>query len=189
MIIMRKEYYFTLKDFTYIAATVAILYIVAVITKLTIGAIPIPGMKTIIGAFFSTIVISIGLMWIRKLGTFTLIMLVYGIISGFIFPAIPFLSLIVIGGLAGDLTAKLLGAKIPNNIIYEDRIRIILACGVCYFVISVVLFYAMIFLGYPTAILRNDIIFLISIVCFFLALLGSSIGVKIATELRRAGVI
>lgn len=186
---MNSRGYFSIKDFVYIATIVAILYVVAVITKLTIGAIPIPGMKTLVGAFFSTIIISIGLMWIRKLWTFTLIMLVYGIISGFIFPAVPFLSLTVVGGFAGDLTAKLLGLNVPNPEIYRDRKRIVLACAVAYFVILLILFYAMILLGYPRAILRHEIIFAISVVCFLLAILGSSIGVKIAAELRKAGVI
>jgi len=176
--------YFTTRDFVYIAAIVAAVYVISFITKMTVGAIPFPGMKMPLDAFFTPLVLSIGLMWVKKVGTFTIVMLIYGIISGFIFPAVVFLfPPVVIGGIAGDITVKLLKGN------YEVRKNVILTCSICYFLVALGLFYLMLLMGYPGAILRHEVIFGIAVGCFFLAMLGAYVGTKIAGELRKAGLI
>lgn len=178
-----KIHNFTTKDLVYISVTVTMVYAVGVITKLTVGAVPVPGMKTITGAFFSTLVISIGLMLVKKVGTLTFIQLIYGIISGFVFPGLPFLSLIVVGGIAGDLTTKLLKGS------YEDKKYVISACSICYFIIALVLFYVMILIGYPGAIFLHEVIFCIAIVCLLLGMLGSYVGTGIVGRLKKVGLV
>ena len=45
-----KLRYFTTKDYVYVAAIVAAVYVIDFIIKMTIGIIPIPGMRTLTGA-------------------------------------------------------------------------------------------------------------------------------------------
>ena len=176
--------YFTTRDFVHIAAIVAAVYVLSFITKMTVGAIPFPGLKMLLDAFFASLVISVGLMWVKKIGTFTLIGLIYGIICGFIFPGIFFMfPPVLVGGIVGDITVKLLKGN------YEVRKNVILACSICYFVAAFVIFYVMILMDYPQAILRHEVIFGIAVGCSVLAVLGSYLGTKIAGELRRAGLM
>jgi len=177
------EIHFTTRDLAYISATVATVYGVGFITKMTLGAIPLPGIRTMTGAFFSTLVISIGLMRVQKVGALTLIQFIHGNISGFVFPAVPFLSLIVSGGIAGDLAVKLLKGT------YQAKRYVVLACSICYFIEAVFLLYVMILVGYPGAVLQHEIIFSVAVVCLFLGMLGAYTGTKIADKLKKLGMV
>lgn len=167
----------------YIAAVTATTFVVDVATKMTIGMMPIPGIKTILGALFTMPIVAIGLMWIKKVGTLSVINLLRGIIAGFIMPGLPFMALAIVGGVAGDLATKLLKGN------YENGRYVILACSVYMLTVIPVMNYGMLLMGYPEVILTPQLIVSVTLLCVALTALSTFVGTRIATELRRAGVI
>jgi len=91
---------FTTSDLAFTGLIIALMYIVQTITILGVSALtPVDALKSVASAFFVCIVISIGLARVGKIGTFTIIGLVNGIICGLIMPAfLPLLPATFLGG-------------------------------------------------------------------------------------------
>lgn len=182
---MTMKRYFTTKDLAFIGMIVALLFIVQFITIMTISAItPLPPAKSIVSAFFACIVIAIGLGKVKKIGTFSLISVINGIICGFIVPAVPtlFVSLIA-GGIAADGITRIFYKG------YTTRGSIVLACGVDKFVSTVVVLGLSVLFGFPDAILNHYVIICIALLCSALGTAGGFVGAKMVAELKKAGAI
>ncbi len=98
--------YFTTRELVYLALFTVLIYIVSFIAIMTGSAITsIPGAKSISSAFFSGVVIALACIKIRKIGTMTFLMFMWGLISSLIFPAVPILLPATLsGGIAADLS-------------------------------------------------------------------------------------
>ncbi|MGQ9722696.1 MAG: MptD family putative ECF transporter S component [Candidatus Jordarchaeum sp.] len=98
--------YFTTRELVYLALFTVLLYVISFVAIMTGAAISsVPGVKSISSAFFSAVVIALACIKIRKVGTMTFLMFMWGLISGLIFPAVPILlPATVSGGIAADLS-------------------------------------------------------------------------------------
>lgn len=97
--------YFTTRELVYLALFTVLLYAISFVAIMTGSAISsFPGVKSISSAFFTAVVIALACMKIRKIGTMTFLMLIWGLISGLIFPAVPILLPATLsGGIAADV--------------------------------------------------------------------------------------
>lgn len=176
---------FTTKDLAFIGLIIAIMYIVQTITILGVSALtPIDAFKSIASAFFVCIVISIGLAKVGKIGTFTIIGLVNGIICGFIMPAfLPLLPATFLGGLTGDIAVGLsYGA-------YSSRNSLITGVGVAKFTETIVILTVPFIFGFSKFMLAPALIIGSAIIVAILGILGALVGYKIILELKKAGAI
>ncbi|BAW31172.1 MptD family putative ECF transporter S component [Methanothermobacter tenebrarum] len=176
---------FTTRDLAFIGLIIAIMYIVQTITILGVSALtPIDAFKSIASAFFVCIVISIGLAKVGKIGTFTIIGLVNGIICGFIMPAfLPLLPATFLGGLAGDITVgAFYGA-------YSSRNSLVTGIGVAKFIETVVILTVPFIFGFSKFMLAPALIIVSAVVVAILGILGALVGYGIIIELRKAGAM
>ncbi|MGC9516073.1 MAG: MptD family putative ECF transporter S component [Methanomicrobiales archaeon] len=180
-----KESRFTTRDLAFIGMTIALMYIVQTITILGISAItPVDAAKSIVSAFFVSIVIAIGLAKVGKIGTFTIIGIINGIICGFILPAfLPLLPTTILGGVAADGITKALYGQ------YGSRNSLVTACGVNQLVMTVTILIIPILFGFSTMILSPALIAVSALLCAGLGAAGGLVGSKIVDELKKAGAI
>lgn len=176
---------FTTSDLAFTGLIIALMYIVQTITILGVSALtPVDALKSVASAFFVCIVISIGLARVGKIGTFTIIGLVNGIICGLIMPAfLPLLPATFLGGLAGDaLVAAVYGG-------YSSRNSLLMGCGAAKFIETMVILTFPFLLGFSTFMLAPLLILASAVTVAFLAMLGALVGYGIITELRMAGAL
>ncbi|MEM2146051.1 MAG: hypothetical protein QW279_11870, partial [Candidatus Jordarchaeaceae archaeon] len=97
--------YFTTRELVYLALFTVLIYAVSFVAIMTGSAISsFPGVKSISSAFFTAVVIALACIKIRKIGTMTFLMFMWGLISGLIFPAVPILLPATLsGGIAADI--------------------------------------------------------------------------------------
>lgn len=176
---------FTTRDLAFIGMIIALMFIVQTVTILGISALtPIEPAKSVASAFFVSIVIAIGLAKVGKIGTFTIIGIVNGIICGLIMPAfLPLLPTTVLGGLAADAITKVKYGQ------YGARNSLIAACGVNQFVETLVILTVPFFFGFSQTILTPTLILVSALITTALGALGGWVGSKIVQELKKAGAI
>ena len=118
--------YFTTRELVYLALITVLLYIVSFVAIMSASLVTaFPGAKSIASAFFTAIILALGCMWVRKIGTMSFIMLLWGLISALLFPAVPILLPTTLsGGIAADLLVALLKTD------YSNEKATTLACGV-----------------------------------------------------------
>ncbi|MEW6009696.1 MAG: hypothetical protein CIT03_09635 [Methanobacterium sp.] len=176
---------FTTRDLSFIGIIIALMYIVQTITILGISALtPIDPLKSIVSAFFVSIVIAIGLSKVKKIGTFTIIGLINGIICGFILPAfLPLLPATLLGGIAADGFTKIFFGE------YGSRNSLLGACGVGKFIETLVILTFPFILGFSTNILSPMIIIVSAVIVALLGAGGGFIGYRISVELKKAGAM
>lgn len=176
---------FTTSDLTFLGLIIALMYIVQTVTILGVSAItPLDALKSIVSAFFVCIVISIGLAGVGKVGTFTIIGLVNGIICGFIMPAfLPLLPATLLGGLAGDIAV---GGFYGS---YSSRNSLLLGCGAAKFTETIVILTVPFLFGFANFMLAPLLIIVSAVLVAVLGVLGALVGYGIVTELRKAGAM
>lgn len=176
---------FTTRDLAFIGMIIALLFIVEMITMFGISAItPLAPAKSVASAFFVSIVIAIGLAKVGKIGTFTIIGVINGIISGLIMPAfLPLLPTAILGGLAADAVIKIKYGQ------YKDKNSLIAACGVNQFVETLVILTVPFLFGFSQTILTPLLILVSALITTALGAVGGWIGSKIVQELKKAGAI
>ncbi|MEM3594504.1 MAG: MptD family putative ECF transporter S component, partial [Candidatus Jordarchaeaceae archaeon] len=117
---------FTTRELVYLALFTVLLYIVSFVAIMTGSAISsFPGVKSISSAFFTAIIIALACMKIKKIGTMTILTLIWGLISGLIFPAVPIL---LPATLSGGIAADIFVAASRGN--YSNETSTALATGV-----------------------------------------------------------
>lgn len=68
--------YFTTRELVYLALITVLLYIVSFVSIMSASLVTaFPGAKSIASAFFTAIILALGCMWVRKIGTMSFIML------------------------------------------------------------------------------------------------------------------
>lgn len=176
---------FTTRDLAFIGMIIALMYIVQTIVILGTSAItPIDAAKSIVSAFFVCIIISIGLAKVKKIGTFTIIGLVNGLICGLILPAfLPLLPSVLLGGMAADIFTKLVFGE------YGSRNSLMGACAVDKFVESVIILTVPFLFGFSTFILSTQLIIVSALIVAGLGAAGALVGYKITGELKKAGAM
>lgn len=176
---------FTTRDLAFIGMIIALMYIVQTIVILGTSAItPLDAAKSIVSAFFVCIVIAIGLAKVKKIGTFTLIGLVNGLICGLMLPAfLPLLPSVLMGGIAADLFTKFVFGE------YGSRNSIIGACAVDKFVESIIILTVPFLFGFSTFILSTQLIIVSAFIVAGLGAAGAFVGYKISGELKKAGAM
>lgn len=176
---------FTTRDLAFIGMIIALMFIVQTITILGISALtPIEPAKSVASAFFVSIVIAIGLAKVGKIGTFTIIGVVNGIICGFLMPAfLPLLPTTILGGLAADVTTRIRYGR------YGARNSLITACGVNQLVETLVILTIPFLFGFSQTILTPSLILISALITTILGALGGWVGSKIVQELKKAGAI
>ncbi|BDZ70830.1 MptD family putative ECF transporter S component [Methanobacterium petrolearium] len=176
---------FTTRDLTFIGMIIALMFIVQAVTILGVSAFtPFEPAKSVASAFFVSIVIAIGLAKVGKIGTFTIIGVVNGIICGFIMPAfLPLLPTTVLGGLAADAVIKIKYGE------YGVRNSLITACGINQLVETFVILTVPFFFGFSQTILTPTLILVSALITTTLGVLGGFVGSKIVQELKKAGAI
>lgn len=176
---------FTTADLAFTGLIIALMYIVQTVTILGVAAItPVDAFKSIASAFFVCIVISVGLAKVGKIGTFTLIGLVNGIICGLIMPAfLPLLPATFLGGLAADAAVGLTYG------VYSSRNSLLVGCGVDKFIETLVILTVPFLFGFSSFMLAPALIIISAITVSVLGMLGALVGYGIINELRRAGAL
>lgn len=180
-----SQRYFSTRDLAFITVICAMITAVVIVSHMLAAPIlRLIGTIQVSSAFFVGIVAAIGLAKVKKVGTFTLIGIIRGLIAGFILPAMPMLFLaLVSGGIFADGVTKLFHAD------YSEEKFIISACGCYMFARAVVAMSMASVLGLPRAILNPYVILVASLVCFALGSIGGYVGTRIAKELKEAGVM
>jgi len=176
---------FTTRDLAFIGMIIALMFIVQTITILGVSALtPLAPAKSVASAFFVSIVIAIGLAKVGKIGTFTIIGVINGVICGLIMPAyLPLLPTTVLGGLAADTVTKIKYNQ------YGVRNSLITACGVNQLVETFVILLIPFFFGFSQTILTPTLILVSALITTTLGALGGFVGSKIVQELKKAGAI
>lgn len=120
--------YFTTRELVYLALFTVLIYAVSFVAIMTGSAISsFPGVKSISSAFFTAVVIALACIKIRKIGTMTFLMFMWGLISGLIFPAVPILLPATLsGGIAADIFVFVFASR--GN--YSNETSTALATGV-----------------------------------------------------------
>ncbi|MEM1659396.1 MAG: MptD family putative ECF transporter S component [Candidatus Jordarchaeales archaeon] len=118
--------YFTTRDLAYVSVTTVMVYVVAFVAIMSVSAFTaFPGAKSIASAFFTAIVLALGAMRVRKIGVMSFVTLLWGLISAFLFPAVPILLPATLsGGVAADILVFLLRKD------YSSESATTIACGV-----------------------------------------------------------
>lgn len=180
-----KKVKFTTRDLSFIGVIIALMYIVQTITILGVSALtPLDPLKSIASAFFVSIVIAIGLAKVKKIGTFTIIGLINGIICAFILPAfLPLLPATLLGGIAADGFTKVSFGE------YGSRNSLVGGCGMAKLVETLVILTFPFLLGFSTEILPPLLIMVSAIIVALLGGAGGLVGYKIASELKKAGAM
>ncbi|MDP3065582.1 MAG: MptD family putative ECF transporter S component [Methanobacteriaceae archaeon] len=176
---------FTTRDLAFIGMIIALMYIVQTVTILGISALtPVEPAKIVVSAFFVSIVIAIGLAKVGKIGTFTIIGIINGIICGFLMPAfLPLLPTTILGGLAADALTKFKYGQ------YGTRNSLVAACGVNQLVQTLVILTIPFYFGFSQVILTPTLILVSALITTSLGAAGGLIGSRIVTELKKAGAI
>jgi len=176
---------FTTRDLSFIGMIIALMYIVQTLVILGTSAVtPIDALKSIVSAFFVCIVIAIGLAKVKKIGTFTIIGLINGLICGLILPAfLPLLPAVFIGGIAADIFTKFVFGE------YGSRNSLMGACAVDKFVESIIILTVPFLFGFSTFILSTQLIIVSALIVSVLAAAGALVGYKISGELKKAGAM
>jgi energy-coupling factor transport system substrate-specific component len=176
---------FTTRDLAFIGMIVALMFIIEMVIMLGVAAItPFPGAKSIGQAFFISIIIAVGLAKVTKVGTFTIIGIIMGVVAGLIMPAfLPLLPAAILGGLAADTVTKIFYGR------YGSRNSLVVACGVNQMVETLLILTIMVVFGFSTEIINPIMILITAILATVLGAAGGLIGSKIATELQSAGAI
>ncbi len=175
----------TFREYTAVGVTAALCIIVGILVKVVLGLVisKIPALSSMILATAQAILISISLMRLPRQGFLTLLGFCMGVIYGFIFPAHPFMfATFVIAGLAGDAAAWIIGG-------YRKNIAI--AAGVVSFRLSVIVAGAVIawWIGFAKTDLAWTLILMNCAGSAAGVLLGTTIAMKLAKELTRAGLL
>lgn len=177
--------YFTTKDLAFMGIMMVVCYIVAFLTiKFLAPLIRIPGSKFIASAFFVSIVLSIMLGKVKKMGTLSLFSLIFGAICGFIVPAEPILfPMIVTCGFIAELVTRTFYKD------YANTPSLVLVCAVNKG--AIVLFTAGVPPLFGYTINLPPVYYIIGLVLLVTALgaAGGFVGAKIINEIRKAGII
>lgn len=176
---------FTTRDLAFIGMIIALMYIVQTLVILgTSAIIPVDAAKSIVSAFFVCIIIAIGLAKVKKIGTFTIIGLVNGMICGLILPAfLPLLPSVLLGGVAADIFTKFVFGG------YGSRNSLMGACAIDKFVESIIILTIPFLFGFSKFILSTEIIIISAFIVAGLGAAGAFVGYKISGELKNAGAM
>ncbi len=173
---------FTVKDVVFIAILSAAITIAGLLTMPLVMSVTLFGVRNMASAFLYTVLIAIGLLKVKKLGTLTLVGLLHGSVLIMMAP-VMFWTMF----LAGLLT-ELVVLLVFRNYDHEKAIPF-----------ATILFIPM---TIPLTLITSSIVHgipiqeivekpMISLVLVFLtlglSLIGTNVGMKIGKELRKAG--
>lgn len=176
---------FTTRDLAFIGMTISLMYIVQTIVILGTTAItPVDAAKSIVSAFFVCIIIAIGLAKVKKIGTFTIIGLINGLICGLILPAfLPLLPSVLLGGITADIFTKFIFGE------YGSRNSLMAACAVDKFFETIIILTVPFLFGFSQFILSTQLIIISAFIVAGLGAAGAFVGFKITGELKKAGAM
>lgn len=93
---------FKVKDLIFMALAVAIIYVVGNLNFAFSMVVPIPGISTALRAPFYTFVLAAALCYTRKIGTISMVMVLYAVIMGLTITLFAGIA-IAMGGIAADI--------------------------------------------------------------------------------------
>ena len=173
------------KEYTAIGITAALCIIVGILVKVVLGLVisKVPALSSMILAMAQAVLISLSIMRLPKPGFLILLGFCMGVIYGFIFPAHPFMfATFVIAGIVGDTVAWSLGGFKQNSTII---------CSVVSFRLTVIITGAVIawWIGFAKTDLAWAMILVDCAGSAAGVLLGTTIAMKLAKDLARAGLL
>lgn len=177
---------FTTRDLSFAGVSAALIIVLNATTIILFHMLfaRIPGIRSLASSFLSMIVLALALSKIEKTGAATLIQTVTGLFYAFVMPAvILLLPLSIFAGICSDAVALLSGKG------YRSPVVVTLACGMnrlgstAFSLLLLPLFVPVRRFMSPAVIAG------VCGGCFVLAVLGGLVGVKLAKELRKAGVL
>lgn len=173
------------KEYTTVGITAAMCIIMGVLIKVILGLVisNIPALGSLILAMVQAIIIVLSIMRLPKIGFLAILGVCMGVIYGFIFPAHPFMFVtFVVAGVVGDTMGWVLGG-------YTKKRGIVGA--VLSYRLTVIVFGAVIawWIGFAKTDLAWALILMNCAGSAVGVLLGAWIGIKLADELSRAGLL
>lgn len=181
---MIKYHPFKVKDVVFIAILSAAITIAGLVTMPLVMSVTLFGVRNMASAFLYTVLISIGLLKVRKIGTLSLVGLLHGSVLLMMAP-VMFWTMF----LAGVFTEMVVAIFYRN---YESD-RAIRFASILFIpmTIPLTLLTSSIIHGVPvSSIVEKPLIsLLLVVITIILSVLGTNVGLKIGNELRKAGKI